>query len=276
MPTDATNELVAEVRDHYARAAVFGAQLAVHDRAGATTAADTTRRCGGTVDAGEGFGLGLYDPSARDALPRAAAATSLGCGVPTEVAALHPGEVVLDLGSGGGIDVLLSARRVGSTGWAYGLDMTPEMLELARRNAAEAGVDNVTFVEGRIEDIPLDDATVDVIISNCVINLSVDKPAVMHEMARVLRPGGRLGISDVVAADHLTAQQREERGSHVGCIAGALSFAEYRSLLAAAGFEDVEVVPTHEVADELFAAIVRARTRGSDRSGQSPAATSSP
>ncbi len=282
MASEPTSDLVAEVRDHYARAATLGARVADRCCGETTTASgcceDTTASgcCGGSVDAGEGFGLGLYDLTARDALPQAAAATSLGCGVPTEVADLHPGEVVLDLGSGGGIDVLLSARRVGPTGWAYGLDMTLEMLDLARRNAAEASVDNVTFIEGRIEDIPLEDATVDVIISNCVINLSLDKPAVMREMARVLRPGGRLGISDVVAADHLAPEQRAARGSHVGCIAGALSFTEYRALLAAAGFEAVEVVPTHAVAEDLFAAIVRARTPSRDGGGQSPAETSSP
>jgi arsenite methyltransferase len=250
------DDLVDEVREHYARAATLGTQVAEIGCCEQTAAGGC---CGGSVDAGEGFGLGLYDPTARDLLPQAAAATSLGCGVPTEVAALHPGEVVLDLGSGGGIDVLLSARRVGPSGWAYGLDMTPEMLDLARRNAAEAGVDNVTFLEGRIEAIPLDDATVDVIISNCVINLSVDKPAVMREMARVLRPGGRLGISDVVAADHLVPEERAARGSHVGCIAGALSFEEYRDALTTVGFEDVEVLPTHAVAEDLYAAIVRAQ-----------------
>ena len=286
-----TNDLVAEVRDHYARAASLGARVADRccdeatgqSRDSEPTTANGCCRpttangcCEGSVDAGEGFGLGLYDVTARDALPQAAAATSLGCGVPTEVADLHPGEVVLDLGSGGGIDVLLSARRVGPTGWAYGLDMTPEMLELARRNAAEAGIDNATFIEGRIEDIPLEDATVDVVISNCVINLSVDKPAVMREMARVLRPGGRLGISDVVAADDLAPEDRAARGSHVGCIAGALSFTEYDALLTRAGFEAVEVVPTHAVAEDLFAAIVRARTPSGDGGGQSPAATSSP
>jgi arsenite methyltransferase len=291
MANQPTSDLVAEVRDHYARAASLGARVAdrccdeatgqSRDREPTTAngcCRPTTANgcCEGSVDAGEGFGLGLYDVTARDALPQAAAATSLGCGVPTEVADLHPGEVVLDLGSGGGIDVLLSARRVGPTGWAYGLDMTPEMLELARRNAAEAGIDNATFIEGRIEDIPLEDATVDVVISNCVINLSVDKPAVMREMARVLRPGGRLGISDVVAADDLAPEDRAARGSHVGCIAGALSFTEYDALLTRAGFEAVEVVPTHAVAEDLFAAIVRARTPTGDGGRQSPAETSSP
>jgi arsenite methyltransferase len=244
----AEEALVTAVRERYAQAA--------------TLAPGSAGCCGDAVDAGEGFGLGLYDDASRASLPQAAAATSLGCGVPTEVAALHPGEVVLDLGSGGGIDVLLSARRVGPTGWAYGVDMTPEMLELARRNVADAGVGNVTFLEGRIEAIPLEDEVVDVIISNCVINLSVDKPAVMREMARVLRPGGRLGISDVVADDELSPSDRAARGSHAGCIAGALSFSEYREALTAVGFEDVEVVPTHAVADGLHAAIVRARRPG--------------
>jgi ubiquinone/menaquinone biosynthesis C-methylase UbiE len=175
------------------------------------------------------------------------------------VADLHPGEVVLDLGSGGGIDVILSARRVGPGGVAYGLDMTDEMLALARANADEAGVRNVHFLKGVIEQIPLPTGSVDVVISNCVINLSVDKPAVLTEMARVLRPGGRLGISDVVAEDHLTAEQRAERGSQVGCVAGALSRAEYVAGLEAAGFEDVSVEFTHAVADGMHGALVRGR-----------------
>jgi arsenite methyltransferase len=165
---------------------------------------------------------------------------------------------VLDLGSGGGIDVLLSARRVGPGGKAYGLDMTDEMLDLAGRNAAEAGATNVEFLKGHIESIPLPDASVDVIISNCVINLSVDKPAVMAEMLRVLVPGGRIGVSDVVAEDRLDANQRAQRGSYVGCIAGALSLSEYRDGLAAAGFTEIDVALTHEVADGLHGAIVRA------------------
>jgi arsenite methyltransferase len=211
------------------------------------------------LDAGAGFGLPLYGADELEGLPDAAGLASLGCGNPTAVAELRPGETVLDLGSGGGIDVLLSARRVGSGGFAYGVDMTAEMLALARRNASEAGVDNVEFLEGTIEDVPLADATVDVVISNCVINLSVDKPAVLAEMARVLVPGGRLGISDVVAEDRLSPAERAERGSYVGCIAGALSETEYRDGLTAVGFEDVEVVFTHEVADGMHAAIVRAR-----------------
>jgi ubiquinone/menaquinone biosynthesis C-methylase UbiE len=172
---------------------------------------------------------------------------------------LREGEVVLDLGSGGGIDVILSAKRVGPTGVAYGLDMTDEMLALAQRNAREAGVTNVHFLKGVIEAIPLPADSVDVVISNCVINLSVDKPAVLTEIARVLKPGGRIGISDVVAEDHLTPEERAERGSFVGCIAGALSKSEYEAGLDAAGFDDVRVEFTHQVADGLHGAIVKAR-----------------
>jgi ubiquinone/menaquinone biosynthesis C-methylase UbiE len=175
------------------------------------------------------------------------------------VADLHEGETVLDLGSGGGIDVLLSARRVGPAGKAFGLDMTDEMLELARRNAAEAGATNVEFLRGHIEDIPLPAGSVDVVISNCVINLSTDKPAVFASTFRVLKPGGRIGVSDVVAENHLTAEERAERGEWVGCIAGALSIAEYERGLADAGFVNVEISPTHEVADGMHSAIVRAR-----------------
>ena len=208
---------------------------------------------------GERFGLHLYDADEVASLPPSATLASLGCGNPTAVAELREGEVVLDLGSGGGIDVLLSARRVGPTGFAYGLDMTDEMLELAERNAAEAGVDNVAFLAGEMEDVPLGDASVDVIISNCVINLSTDKPAVLAEMHRVLVPGGRIGVSDVIADDHLTPADRAERGPHVGCIAGALSESEYRRGLAAVGMTDVEVVRTHQVADGMHGAIIRAR-----------------
>jgi SAM-dependent methyltransferase len=183
---------------------------------------------------------------------------SLGCGNPTAVAELHEGETVLDLGSGGGIDVLLSARRVGPTGKAYGLDMTEEMLALARRNAAEAGAGNVEFLKGQIEAIPLPAATVDVVISNCVVNLSTDKPAVLAETFRVLRPGGRIGVTDVVAQDHLTPGDRAERGAWVGCIAGALSKGEYEAQLAAAGFADISVAFTHSVGDGLHSAIIKA------------------
>ena len=164
---------------------------------------------------------------------------SLGCGNPTAVAELREGETVLDLGSGGGIDVLLSARRVGPTGKAYGLDMTEEMLALARRNAAEAGATNVEWLKGQIEAIPLPAGTVDVVISNCVVNLSVDKAAVFAETYRVLEPGGRIGLTDVVADDDLTPEDRAERGAWVGCVAGALSKAEYESGLASAGFAEV-------------------------------------
>jgi arsenite methyltransferase len=204
------------------------------------------------------FGDTLYAAADRAALPEAAVLASLGCGNPTAVADLRAGERVLDLGSGGGIDVILSARRVGPTGRAFGLDMTDEMLELAARNAAAAGVANVEFIRGTIEDVPLPAASIDVVISNCVINLAADKAAVFREIARVLRPGGRVGVSDVVADDGLSPADRAERGSYVGCIAGALSFAEYRAGLAAVGLIDVEIVPTHSVADGLHAAIVRA------------------
>jgi arsenite methyltransferase len=205
------------------------------------------------------FGGVLYDAQQRGELPDAAALASLGCGNPTAVADLHEGETVLDLGSGGGIDVILSARRVGSDGRVYGLDMTDEMLALARRNADEAGVRNAIFLKGMIEQVPLPADSVDVVISNCVINLSTDKPAVLTEIARVLKPGGRVGVSDVVAEDHLTAEERAERGSYVGCIAGALSRSEYVAGLEAAGFEDVSVEFTHAVADGMHGAIVRAR-----------------
>ena len=184
---------------------------------------------------------------------------SLGCGNPTAVAELREGETVLDLGSGGGIDVILSAKRVGPTGTAYGLDMTDEMLALAQQNARDAGVGNVHFLKGIIEQIPLPADSVDVVISNCVINLSTDKPAVLTEIARVLKPGGRVGVSDVVAEDRLTPEERAARGSFVGCIAGALSRSEYVAGLEAAGLEDVSVEFTHEVADAMHGAIVRAR-----------------
>ncbi|MEU6228517.1 arsenite methyltransferase [Streptomyces sp. NPDC047042] len=210
------------------------------------------------VEVDENFGSTLYAADDRDALPAAAVAASLGCGNPTAVAELREGERVLDLGSGGGIDVLLSARRVGLTGKAYGLDMTEEMLALALANAAKAGATNVEFLKGTIEAVPLPANTIDVVISNCVINLSTDKPAVFAETFRVLRPGGRIGVSDVVADDTLTPDQRAERGDYVGCIAGALSFAEYRAGLEAAGFTDVAITPTHPVADGMHSAIVRA------------------
>jgi arsenite methyltransferase len=219
--------------------------------------------CGGVQDEQPGIGAGLYAAIDRESLPDAAVLASLGCGNPTAVAELHEGETVLDLGSGGGIDVLLSAKRVGPTGKAYGLDMTEEMLALARANAAEAGATNVEWLKGQIEAIPLPAATVDVVISNCVINLSTDKPAVFRETFRVLRPGGRIGITDVVAEDHLSAEDRAERGAWVGCIAGALSKGEYEAQLAAAGFADTSVRLTHQVGDGLHSAIIKA-TRPAD------------
>jgi arsenite methyltransferase len=205
------------------------------------------------------FGGELYDLEDRSLLPGDAVSASLGCGNPVAVAELHEGDTVLDLGSGGGIDVLLSARRVGPSGTVYGLDMTDEMLALAQRNAREAGVSNVHFLKGLIEQIPLPAESVDVVISNCVVNLSTDKPAVLGEVARVLRPGGRIGISDIVADDRLTPEDRAARGSFVGCVAGALSETEYRSGLEAAGLVDIEVERTHPVADGMHGAIVRAR-----------------
>jgi arsenite methyltransferase len=205
-----------------------------------------------------GIGAELYTALERDELPEAAVLASLGCGNPTAVAELREGERVLDLGSGGGIDVLLSARRVGESGRAIGLDMTDEMLDLARRNARQAGVHNVEFMKGQIEAIPLPAESIDVVISNCVINLAADKSAVFGEIARVLVPGGRVGVTDIVADDLLTPHERAERGSHVGCIAGALSFSEYETGLRAAGLTDVSVAPTHTVADGMHGAIIRA------------------
>jgi arsenite methyltransferase len=204
------------------------------------------------------FGSGRYASGEQGELPEDALLASLGCGNPVAVADLHPGERVLDLGSGGGIDVLLSAKRVGPDGFAYGVDMTTEMLDLARANAAKAGATNVEFRQGTIEDLPLPDASVDVVISNCVINLSGDKTAVLAEIFRVLRPGGRIGISDVVAEDQLTLEDRAARGSFTGCIAGALSKQEYLDGLAAAGFADTDVRFTHEAEPQMHAAIIQA------------------
>lgn len=222
--------------------------------------------CGCESDESLGVNLtaGTYTRAELETIPVGAAEASLGCGNPTAVADLLEGETVLDLGSGGGIDVLLSARRVGETGFAYGLDMTDEMLDLARRNAAASGVTNVEFLKGYIEDIPLGDASVDVIISNCVINLSTDKPTVFAEMARVLRPAGRIGISDVVADDSLSLEERAERGSWVGCIAGALSYSEYRELLAAAGFTDISLTTSHNATDGMDSVIIKARKPATD------------
>jgi arsenite methyltransferase len=247
------SELREHVRHRYASAA-----KAVDDG----YAANDWEQEAGCCEPEEGLGVQLYDPAQRSQLPDEAVRASLGCGNPTVIADLHEGESVLDLGSGGGIDVLLSATRVGPTGMAFGLDMTDEMLDLARANAAKAGATNVEFLKGFIEDIPLPDASVDVVISNCVINLSTDKPTVISEMFRVLRPGGRLGISDAIAADGLTAEERTTRGSYVGCIAGALSMTEYGDEVMRAGFVDISIDLTHEMADEIYGANVRARKPG--------------
>jgi SAM-dependent methyltransferase len=208
------------------------------------------------ADATGVFGGMLYEP---DAAPQAALAASLGCGVPTAVAELHAGETVLDLGAGAGADVLISARRVGPTGRAIGVDMTDEMLALARRNAADAGVENVEFVKGYIEELPLTDATVDVVISNCVINLSADKPKVIGEAARVLRRGGRFAVSDVIADADMDESTRADMAAWTGCIAGALTEAEFRAALTDAGFEQIEIRETHRVHEHAASAIIRAR-----------------
>lgn len=207
---------------------------------------------------GSNFGSQLYEINETAGLPDAAVLASLGCGNPMTVAELREGETVLDLGSGGGIDVFLSARRVGPTGKVFGLDMTDEMLALANKNKSEAGITNAEFLKGYIEEIPLPANTIDVVISNCVINLSSDKSKVFSEMARVLKPGGRIRITDIVAENHLTESDRAERGSHVGCIAGALSFEEYESGLRGAGFDEVSIEPTHAVAEEMLSATIKA------------------
>ena len=249
------DELREEVRRRYAESARTVSE-------GGSCGCGSGDCCSEAASAGPGFGEVLYDAEQRGELPDAAVLASLGCGNPVAVAELNDGETVLDLGSGGGIDVILSAKRVGPAGTAYGLDMTDEMLALARQNAADAGVTNVHFLKGVIEEIPLPASSVDVVISNCVINLSVDKAAVLTEIARVLKPGGRVGVSDIVAEDRLTAEDRSERGSYVGCIAGALSKSEYEAGLEAAGFEQVSVEFTHEVADGMHGAVVKAVTRG--------------
>jgi arsenite methyltransferase len=247
--TSTAHELREEVRRRYADSA-----RAVVDGSGCGSGSCCAD---GESDATK-FGEALYDAEQRGDLPEKAALASLGCGNPTAVADLHEGETVLDLGSGGGIDVILSAKRVGPTGTAYGVDMTDEMLALAQQNAREAGATNVHFLKGVIEQIPLPADTVDVVISNCVINLSTDKATVLTEIARVLKPGGRIGISDVVAEDHLSPDERAARGSYVGCIAGALSKGEYEAGLEGAGFEQISVEFTHQVADGMHGAIVKA------------------
>jgi SAM-dependent methyltransferase len=244
-----------EVREHYAKAA-----LTVLDQdAQASCCGDGC--CNGVSCTDPTHGsevVTFYSDLDRADLPDAAVLASLGCGNPIAVADLHPGERVLDLGSGGGIDVLLSAKRVGPTGRAFGLDMTDEMLALAQRNAAEANATNVEFLKGHIEAIPLPAGSIDVVISNCVVNLAADKPAVFAEIARVLRPGGRIGITDIVADDTLTPAERAERGSYAGCIAGALGVSEFDHGLRAVGLTDVSVTPTHDVAPGMYSAIIRA------------------
>jgi arsenite methyltransferase len=244
---DELDEVRERVRARYA-----GAATAVTE-GGVATCSDTCKAPDETGTSSE-----LYSAAEQREVPGDAVSASLGCGNPLAVAELREGETVLDLGSGGGIDVLLSGRRVGPSGKAYGLDMTGEMLDLARANAAEAGAANVEFLQGHIEAIPLPDAAVDVIISNCVINLSGDKAAVFAESFRVLRPGGRLGVSDILADDELTEAERLERGRPVGCLAGVLSFTEYRDGLARAGFTGITITPTHEVTAGLQSAIVQA------------------
>jgi arsenite methyltransferase len=241
------------VRERYAAAAT---QVATTDP-GAGCCAPSDAFDGGS----EVFGAALYALSDHKQLPDTATLASLGCGNPTAVAELEEGETVLDLGSGGGIDVLLSAKRVGPTGKAHGLDMTDEMLALARENAKKAGVENVQFHKGYIEEIPLPDASIDAVISNCVLNLSGDKPRVLREVARVLRPGGRFAISDVIADEDMDEATRADMQQWTGCIAGALTRREFTSALADAGLTDIEIRETHRVHEQAVSAIVRARKR---------------
>ena len=252
----------------------------IHDEVRAHYAAAAIQASEGTCCTTQNQEIGpeLYSALERAELPEAAVLASLGCGNPIAVAELHEGERVLDLGSGGGIDVLLSAKRVGPTGRAFGVDMTDEMLALAMRNAREAGATNVEFLKGHIEAIPLPAASIDVVISNCVINLAADKPAVFREIARVLRPGGRMGVSDIVADDGLTAAERAERGSFAGCIAGALSFSEFETGLEAAGLTDIEITPTHLVVAGMASAIIKATKplAGAERSTAAGAVTPKP
>jgi arsenite methyltransferase len=247
------------VREKYAAAAQAASQAAQR-------AAESNDSCCGSsglscspADATGVFGRTLYEEAATEEVPDAAVSASLGCGVPTAVAELREGEVVLDLGSGAGADVLISARRVGPSGKAIGLDMTDEMLALARNNAAQAGVANVEFVQGYIEEMPLSDESVDVVISNCVINLSGDKPRVIAEAARVLRPGGRFAVSDVIADDDMDEATRADMAAWTGCVAGALTRREFERALDQAGLVDVELEETHRVHEHAAAAIIRAR-----------------
>ena len=242
-----------QVRERYAG----HAKLASDVSPGAAREAEEA--CCGTTGQSSQWGDVLYDAESSQGATNSAIAASLGCGVPTAVADLHEGETVLDLGSGAGADVLISARRVGPTGRAIGLDMTDEMLELARHNAVEAGTTNVEFLKGYIEQLPLPDASVDVVISNCVINLSADKGQVIREAARVLRPGGRFAVSDVIADDHMDAATRSDMEQWTGCIAGALTRGQFEHALADAGFVDLEIRETHRVHPHAGSAIIRAR-----------------
>ena len=247
----ASSDVRESVRERYAAAA---AQVASTDPGAGCCAPSETFDGGSAV-----FGAALYELGDHEQLPNTATLASLGCGNPTAVAELHAGETVLDLGSGGGIDVLLSARRVGPSGKAHGLDMTDEMLALARENAHKAGVQNVEFHKGYIEEIPLPDASIDVVISNCVINLSSDKRKVLREVARVLRPGGRFAVSDVIADENMDDATRADMQAYTGCIAGALTEREFSDALAAAGLADIEIHETHRVHAQAASAIVRAR-----------------
>lgn len=250
--TDAPDDVRETVRERYAAAAQW---MATQGPGSCRPAPVSVTDAGGD----QVFGGSLYDDEEAEGATAQAVNASLGCGVPTAVADLHPGETVLDLGSGGGADVLISARRVGPTGKAIGLDMTDEMLQLAQANAAEAGVTNVEFLKGYIEKIPLPDESVDVVISNCVINLSGDKSKVLAEAARVLRPGGRFAVSDVIADPDMDSATRADMAAFTGCIAGALTEDQFRAALREAGMAEVEITPTHRVHEHAGSAIVRAR-----------------
>ena len=245
-----------QVRERYAGHARIAADVSPR------AARQAEESCCGATGQTSSWGDVLYDAESSEGATEGAVAASLGCGVPTAVADLHPGETVLDLGSGAGADVLISARRVGPTGRAIGLDMTDEMLELARRNAAEAGATNAEFLKGYIEDLPLPDDSVDVVLSNCVINLSADKGQVINEAARVLRPGGRFAVSDVIADDDMDAATRSDMEQWTGCIAGALTRGQFEQALADAGFVDLEITETHRVHTHAGSAIIRARKPG--------------
>jgi arsenite methyltransferase len=263
-----TTDIRDVVRERYASAATHAAsgefeEARAREAAGCACGTSGCAPTGAVADGS--FGATLYAAETSDGVPAAAVEASLGCGVPTAVADLHEGETVLDLGSGAGADVLISARRVGATGRAIGLDMTDEMLELARSNAADAGVENVEFVKGYIEGLPLPDGSVDVVISNCVINLSADKPRVIREAARVLRPGGRFAVSDVIADPDMDAATRADMQAWTGCIAGALTAAEFERALRDAGLVDVEIHETHRVHEHASSAIVRARRPPGER-----------